>query len=77
MVAHTAHKWINLVARLNSSREKSRSRSKQTRTECYEHFNMSESDQSELYYPDENENINSQEEIQKELRFVIESDEED
>ena len=38
---------------------------------------MSESDQSEFYYPDENENINSHEEIQKKRRFVIESDDED
>ena len=40
-------------------------------------FKMSESDQSEFYYPDENENTNSHEEIQKKRRFVIESDDED
>ena len=38
---------------------------------------VSESVQSEFYYPDENENINSHEEIQKKRRFVIESDDED
>ena len=34
-----------------------------------ENFKMNESDQSEFYYPDENENINSQEEI---LNFIKE-----
>ena len=43
----------------------------------FENFNMSESDQFEFYSPDENENINSHEEIQKKRRFVIESDDED
>ena len=38
---------------------------------------MSKSDQSEFYYPDENENINSHEEIQKNRKCVIESDDED
>ena len=38
-------------------------------------FKISVSDQSEFYYPDENENINSHEEIHKKRRFVIESDE--
>ena len=40
-------------------------------------FKMSESDQSEIYYPDKNENINSHEEIQKKRKFVIESDDGD
>ena len=35
------------------------------------HFKMSKSDQSEFYYPDENENIISHEEIQKKQIFVI------
>ena len=38
---------------------------------------MRESDQSEFYYPDENENINSHEEIQRKRKCVIESDDED
>ena len=38
---------------------------------------MSESDQSEFYYPDENENINSHVESQKKRKCVIESDNED
>ena len=42
-----------------------------------ENFKMNESDQSEYYYPDGNENINSHEEIQKKRRFVIEGGDED
>ena len=40
-----------------------------------DNFKMSKSDQTKVYYPDENENINSQEEIHKKRIFVIESDE--
>lgn len=43
-----------------------------------ENFKMNESDQSEYYYPDGNENINNtHEEIQKKRRFVIEGGDED
>ena len=40
-------------------------------------YKMSESNQSEFDYPDENENINSHEEIQKIRKLVIKSDDED